>query len=82
MCPHPGCTGVHDNNRYVELCPRSIELKRAKDRRYSSEHPDKIYMKGCSRRGEARIRQLEEVLGIEFVTTLRNATYVIGRDTI
>jgi hypothetical protein len=28
MCPHPGCTGIHDNNRYRELCPMSIELKR------------------------------------------------------
>lgn len=33
-CPHPECTGVHDNNRYHELCPRSLDLKRAKDWRY------------------------------------------------
>ena len=34
-CSHPQCTGIHDNNRYRELCPRSIEGKRARDRRYS-----------------------------------------------
>lgn len=33
-CSHPECTGVHDNNRYRELCPRSIAGKRARDRRY------------------------------------------------
>jgi hypothetical protein len=35
-CPHPECTGVHDNNRYRELCPRSRELKHAKDMRYEA----------------------------------------------
>jgi hypothetical protein len=34
ICPHPQCTGVHDNNRYHDLCPRSLELKRDKDQRY------------------------------------------------
>jgi hypothetical protein len=29
---------VHDNNRYAELCPRSIDLKRASDRRYYGWH--------------------------------------------
>jgi hypothetical protein len=33
-CPHPECTGVHDNNRYSELCPRSRAAKRIKDTRY------------------------------------------------
>jgi hypothetical protein len=30
-CPDPGCTGVHDNNRYHELCPRSLRGKRDRD---------------------------------------------------
>lgn len=33
-CPHPDCTGVHDNNRFSELCPRSRAAKRIKDMRY------------------------------------------------
>ena len=33
-CSHPDCTGVHDNNRYRELCPRSLEKKRDKDLSY------------------------------------------------
>jgi hypothetical protein len=34
-CDHPNCTGVHDNNRYHELCPRALDRKRHKDNRYS-----------------------------------------------
>jgi hypothetical protein len=34
LCTHPECTGVHDNSRFSELCPRSREAKRIKDRRY------------------------------------------------
>ncbi|HSR86182.1 MAG TPA: hypothetical protein VLM11_18545 [Streptosporangiaceae bacterium] len=34
ICLHPECTGVHDNNRFSELCPRSRALKRIKDQRY------------------------------------------------
>lgn len=34
ICPHPGCTGVHDNNRYGELCPRSLMGKRQRDREH------------------------------------------------
>lgn len=34
-CSYPDCTGVHDNNRYKELCPRSMERKRDRDRRYN-----------------------------------------------
>jgi hypothetical protein len=33
-CPHPLCTGVHDNNRWSELCPRSRAAKRIRDWRY------------------------------------------------
>jgi hypothetical protein len=33
---------VHDNNRYHELCPRSLELKREKDLRY--EHTPARYL--------------------------------------
>jgi hypothetical protein len=36
MCPHPACTGVHDNSRYRELCPAALDQKRAKDWRYYS----------------------------------------------
>jgi RNA polymerase subunit RPABC4/transcription elongation factor Spt4 len=35
-CSHPQCTGIHDNNRYSELCPRSLDRKRDKDWRYYS----------------------------------------------
>jgi hypothetical protein len=35
-CTDPQCTGVHDNNRYSELCPRSLDRKRHKDWRYYS----------------------------------------------
>jgi len=76
-CTHPECTGVHDNNRYRELCPRSIELKRAKDRGYSLKHPDKIYEKGWQRYNNARIRQLQDLLGNDFAATIRNRSYVI-----
>ena len=34
ICPHPDCTGVHDNNRWAELCLRSRKAKRLKDQRY------------------------------------------------
>lgn len=34
ICTHPDCTGVHDNNRWSELCPRSRAAKRIKDQRY------------------------------------------------
>lgn len=34
ICLHPACTGVHDNNRFSELCPRSRAAKRIKDSRY------------------------------------------------
>jgi hypothetical protein len=33
-CTHPECTGVHNYNRYHELCPRSLDRKRDKDDRY------------------------------------------------
>jgi hypothetical protein len=33
-CGYWGCTGVHDNNRYAELCPRSLDRKRARDSTY------------------------------------------------
>lgn len=33
-CWHPECTGVHDNNRYHELCPSALDAKRDKDNRY------------------------------------------------
>jgi hypothetical protein len=33
-CQHPECTGVHDNNRYRELCARSLDGKRRRDDRY------------------------------------------------
>jgi hypothetical protein len=36
ICPHPECTGVHDNNRFAELCPSALDRKRAKDDRYYS----------------------------------------------
>jgi hypothetical protein len=39
-CTHPDCTGVHDNNRFSELCPRSRAAKRIKDMRYL--HSEKI----------------------------------------
>jgi hypothetical protein len=34
LCPHPACTGVHDNNHFSELCPRSRAAMRIKDSRY------------------------------------------------
>ena len=34
-CDHPDCTGVHDNNRYHELCPRSLDGKRVRGSKYS-----------------------------------------------
>ena len=37
ICTWPGCTGVHDNNRYAELCPRSRRLKAIKDERYQAQ---------------------------------------------
>jgi hypothetical protein len=37
ICTWPGCTGVHDNNRYADLCPRSRHLKALKDLRYQGQ---------------------------------------------
>ena len=37
ICTHPECTGVHDNSRWSELCPRSRAAKRIKDIRYTSQ---------------------------------------------
>jgi hypothetical protein len=34
ICPHPDCTGVHDNNKYSELCPAAMDRKREKDYTY------------------------------------------------
>jgi hypothetical protein len=33
-CGDRDCTGVHDNNRYRELCPRVLAGKRERDDRY------------------------------------------------
>src|ERR1700749_3647709 len=38
LCTHPEFTGVHDNNRFSELCPRSRAAKRIKDSRYIHGH--------------------------------------------
>jgi hypothetical protein len=35
-CRHPDCTGVHDNNRYHQLCPAALERKRERDNRWHS----------------------------------------------
>jgi hypothetical protein len=48
ICDYPGCTGVHDNNRYRELCPRSLRLKRDKDTRYIYQLP--VYMHRSDRK--------------------------------
>jgi hypothetical protein len=38
MCADECCTGVHDNNRYHELCPAALKRKRDKDDRYYSSN--------------------------------------------
>jgi hypothetical protein len=78
-CTHPLCAGVHDNNRYAELCPRSIELKRARDRDYSRNHPDKIFEKHQRQASNARRRQLEELFGAEFAAAISSGNCVITR---
>jgi hypothetical protein len=44
-CPHHGCTGVHDNNRFSELCPRSRARKQEKDTDWLQANPDKRFRK-------------------------------------
>jgi hypothetical protein len=56
-CDHPACTGVHDNNRYHELCPRSRRLKRAKDWRYHYTG------KGYAKRRRAYMAALRQRIG-------------------
>ena len=34
ICGKPECTGVHDNNRYHELCPWAIFRKQDRDNKY------------------------------------------------
>ena len=36
-CPAPNCTRVHDHNRFRELCPRALDRKQTRDRRYSAQ---------------------------------------------
>jgi hypothetical protein len=57
LCPHPDCTGVHDNNRYSELCPRSLDGKRARDLDYHST------TKGILKRSRADVAQKVAAFG-------------------
>lgn len=60
ICTWPGCTGVHDNNRYAELCPRSRRLKAIKDARYQAQVSVQIrrYLLDLDRRRGAQIEGL------------------------
>lgn len=58
-CDHPDCTGVHDNNRYWELCPRSLDLKREKDERYHAS------VKGALKRLPFELRTAETIQQFE-----------------
>ncbi len=60
ICTWPGCTGVHDNNRYAELCPRSRRLKEIKDQRYQSQSAVYLrrYLLSLDRRRGAQIDAL------------------------
>jgi hypothetical protein len=57
LCPHPDCTGVHDNNRFAELCPRSLDRKRARDLDYHSS------WKGALKRSRANVARNAAALG-------------------
>jgi hypothetical protein len=61
ICTWPGCTGVHDNNRYSELCPRSRRLKALKDERYQAQTTVQIrrYLLGLDRRRPVQVEAFE-----------------------
>ncbi len=53
-CGYQHCTGVHDNNRYHELCEVALSRKRDKDRKYSSS--TKGILRDCrTHTGSARL---------------------------
>jgi hypothetical protein len=60
ICTWPGCTGVHDNNRYGELCPRSRSLKAQKDARYQWQGKVQLrrYLLALDRRRGAQLEAL------------------------
>jgi hypothetical protein len=60
-CTHPECTGVHDNNRWAELCPRSRTAKRRKDARWQLRHPDKVFLKNQRHQARRRVEALGEI---------------------
>lgn len=67
-CGYPDCTGVHDNNRYSELCPRALSRKRARDRRYHAGA--KGLVKRCRQHAllaAARLGELETEIEMFFV---------------
>lgn len=57
ICLDPECTGVHDNNRFRELCPRSLDRKRARDLEYHSTY------KGILKRSRAEVAQKVAAFG-------------------
>jgi hypothetical protein len=64
-CTHPQCTGVHDNNRYRELCPSSLDRKREKDDRYYSSNNGvlaRLRKTKWARSGSAAYAEIEEFL--------------------
>jgi hypothetical protein len=63
ICTWPGCTGVHDDNRYAELCPRSRRLKAIKDGRCQDQMVVKLrrYLGEMDRR---RGGQMEALAGM------------------
>ena len=60
ICTWPGCTGVHDNNRYPDLCPRSLRMKAIKDQRYQAQTTVQLrrYLNDLDRRRGPQIEAL------------------------
>jgi hypothetical protein len=65
ICTWPGCTGVHDNNRYAGLCPRSRRKKAIKDQRYQDQGTVRLrrYLGEMHRRRGAQIESLTSMGG-------------------
>jgi hypothetical protein len=77
ICTWPGCTGVHDNNRFAELCPRSRRLHALKQQRYEAQSAVYVrrYLLALDRRRGGQIEALADLGGdvVEHVQ-LRDAT--------
>jgi hypothetical protein len=74
-CLDSECTGVHDNNRYGELCPRSLRKKRKRDLDYHHS------LKGHQKRWRAYLASLQasiERKDMQLAATFEHLAGILG----